>query len=140
MSRGDSDPSPCPEYETTWRGEAEIGAWEIASGCARHYAAWFLNSGALVIGWVIAPRRTFRAFVRGRSSGNLYRTVFTDELPDRRIGELRNELRISDQPIVPTAIDVASFVAWSVVAAGISLLPYIAYAAVAVILVSWFRA
>jgi hypothetical protein len=27
------------EYETTWTGEAEIGAWEIASGCADHYAA-----------------------------------------------------------------------------------------------------
>jgi NADPH:quinone reductase-like Zn-dependent oxidoreductase len=25
-------------YDTTWRGKAEIGAWEIASGCGRHYA------------------------------------------------------------------------------------------------------
>jgi hypothetical protein len=34
-------------YNTTWTGEAEIGAWEIASGCAYHYAAWLLNLQAM---------------------------------------------------------------------------------------------
>ena len=24
------------EYDTSWSGEAEIGAWEIATGCGRH--------------------------------------------------------------------------------------------------------
>ncbi len=33
------------EYETDWPGEAEIAAWEIASGCAGYRAAWFLNVG-----------------------------------------------------------------------------------------------
>jgi hypothetical protein len=31
------------DYETDWPGEAEIAAWEIASGCARYHAAWILN-------------------------------------------------------------------------------------------------
>jgi hypothetical protein len=30
-------------YETDLPGEAEIAAWEIASGCARYQAAWILN-------------------------------------------------------------------------------------------------
>ena len=35
-------------YDTSWTGEAEIGAWELASGCADHYAAWFLNLSAMI--------------------------------------------------------------------------------------------
>lgn len=43
------------EYQTTWSGEAEIGAWEIASGCGRHYPAWLLNLNAFAIGlsWLL---------------------------------------------------------------------------------------
>jgi hypothetical protein len=44
------------DYDTTLTGEAEIGAWEIASGCADQYAAWHLNLQAMAIGLVIAPR------------------------------------------------------------------------------------
>ncbi len=51
-------------YATTFGGEAEIGAWEIASGCADHGAAWVLNLLALPIGLVRVPRATFRAFPR----------------------------------------------------------------------------
>jgi hypothetical protein len=40
------------KYETTWTGEAEIGAWEVASGCAHHYAAWMLNLQAMAVGLV----------------------------------------------------------------------------------------
>lgn len=77
------------EYDTSWEGEAEIGAWELASGCGRHYPAWVLNAGAVVIGMLICPRRVLRAFRRGRRSGNLYSSQFSDELLDRTVGELR---------------------------------------------------
>lgn len=83
------------EYDTTWAGEAEIGAWELASGCADHYAAWVLNSGAVAVGLLIAPRRTWRAFVRGRRSGNLYRRDYAESLLERTVGELRAELRLA---------------------------------------------
>jgi hypothetical protein len=82
------------EYDTTWTGEAEIAAWELASGCARHYAAWVLNLAAMAIGLVIAPKRTLNAFARGRRSGNLYRTPFTETLLDKSVGDLRRELCI----------------------------------------------
>src|SRR5262249_39395650 len=52
-------------YQTTWTGEGEIAAWEIASGCGRFVWAWMLNLGGLAIGLLIAPRAIFRAFVRG---------------------------------------------------------------------------
>ncbi|MEW6271381.1 MAG: hypothetical protein AB1689_19035, partial [Thermodesulfobacteriota bacterium] len=86
-------------YHTTWTGEAEIGAWELASGCGRFVWAWVLNLAALPIGLVLAPRAIFHAFVRGRHSANLYRTrgEVDDELLAKRLGALRAELRL-DRP------------------------------------------
>lgn len=81
-------------YETDWAGEAEIGAWELASGCARHIPAWVLNAGAVAIGILLWPRRTIAAFQRGRRSGNLYRTEFSDELLEMTVGDLRRRLRL----------------------------------------------
>src|SRR3979411_2607790 len=52
-------------YATTLTGEAEIGAWECAGGCRDYWAAWVLNASCFALGTVIAPRRIWRAFVRG---------------------------------------------------------------------------
>jgi len=104
------------EYATTWTGEAEIGAWEIASDCADHYAAWVLNLQALAIGLAIAPRAVFRAFLRGRQTANLYRSVLTDTLLDETLGSLRARLGL-DRPQQPaTRADTIAFVGWSVLA------------------------
>lgn len=81
-------------YGTTWTGEAEIGAWELAAGCGRHYAAWVLNGVAALIGLVIAPRRTLRAWRRGRRSRTLYGGEFDEALLDLSVGELRRRLRL----------------------------------------------
>ena len=89
------------EYDTSWIGEAEIAAWELASNCRDHIPAWVLNGGAFVIGLFIAPRRTLRAFVRGWKSGNLYQREFDDSLLDRSVGELREELHIPRSDAAP---------------------------------------
>ncbi|MEJ7671738.1 MAG: hypothetical protein WKF59_03300 [Chitinophagaceae bacterium] len=34
------------EYKATLKGEAEIGAWELAWGCGKYYVAWILNMGS----------------------------------------------------------------------------------------------
>jgi hypothetical protein len=61
-------------YGTDLAGEAEISAWELASGgCARFTAAWALDLAGLLTGLVAFPRRTWRAFQAGRSDQNLYR-------------------------------------------------------------------
>jgi ubiquinone biosynthesis protein Coq4 len=79
-------------YGTSWRGEGEIAAWELASGCRDHWAAWWLNFWAALIGLVIAPREVVRAFQRGLASRNLYDREWDDALLERRVGELRGEL------------------------------------------------
>ncbi len=113
-------------YGTTWTGEAEIGAWEIASGCGRHYPAWFLNFGALAIGLALAPLRVFRAFVRGRHSRNLYAGEFREELLDLTVGALRETLSIPGDGTPASPRDLLAFAAWSVVSIVLSALPWAA--------------
>ena len=114
------------EYDTTWTGEAEIGAWEIASGCGRHYPAWLLNFGAFAIGLAIAPRQSYRAFVRGRHTANLYRTEFSESLLERPSGEVRRELSIdSAHPPLPTWSDNISFMLWAAIAFILSIAPWV---------------
>ena len=128
------------EYETTWAGEAEIGAWEIASGCGRHYPAWVLNVSAFAIGLVIAPRRTSQAFTRGRRSRNLYHTDVRDTLLDRRVGELRHELGLAAAGTPATCRDTAAFLLCVGVAVILSLVPAVVAVSAAGVIVRYLRA
>jgi len=82
-------------YDTSWTGEAEIAAWELASGCKDHYAAWVLNGLALLIGLVIAPLSVRDAWRRGRVTKNLYDGEWEESMLDRRVGEVRAELDLA---------------------------------------------
>jgi hypothetical protein len=121
------------EYDTSWTGETEIGAWEIASGCGRHYPAWLLNLGALAIGLVITPRKIYRAFIRGRHSANLYKSVFREELLDRNVGEMREELSIRSEVPPAGVADRMMFVFWSILAVAATLAPFAIVLAVIVL-------
>lgn len=79
-------------YDTTWVGEAEIGAWEIASGCRSYLAAWLLNGLALGYGLLLWPRRILAAWRRGRRSLNLYREGWSEALLEETVGDLRTRL------------------------------------------------
>src|SRR6185369_11200266 len=81
-------------YEANMHGEAEIGGWEIASGCGRYYVAWILNFGSFLYGMLFVPRALFRAFMRGRrAESNLYyNTTYDDALLSRTVGELRSSI------------------------------------------------
>jgi hypothetical protein len=107
------------EYPTTWKGEAEIGAWEVASGCGAHYQAWLLNLLAFAIGLAINPRGVRRAFMRGRRSRNLYRTTFSDELLARKVSDMRRELDFDKTHAPPTPEDRRAFIFWSLASAGV---------------------
>jgi hypothetical protein len=76
-------------------GEAEVGAWELASGCKTYLAAWILNWSALPLG-LRSPRRLFEAFVRGRHSGNLYGADLNRVL-GRSLRSVRSDLGLDRQ-------------------------------------------
>jgi hypothetical protein len=88
-------------YGTDPRGEAEIGAWEIAATLPdrgiEFAAAWVLNSAMFAIGMFIAPRRVYRAFVRGCHCTSLYRLGWSDQLLARDVAGLRAELGVDPE-------------------------------------------
>jgi hypothetical protein len=95
-----------------WEGEAEVAAWEIGTGWIglRYWAEpWLINSYALMIGLFVCPRKTFRAYVRGRASSNLYSRPFNDELRRHTLGELRRQLGLKKQVRPSRLSDMARF-------------------------------
>ena len=78
-------------YPANWLGEAEIGAWEIATGCRTSFIAWFLNSGAAVVGLFLNPKAVIRAFLRGRNTPtNLYHDFEYEVLLNMTVKEVRD--------------------------------------------------
>ena len=98
-------------YATTLVGEAEIGAWEIGGSCTSYWAAWVLNASAFAYGLVLAPRRVYRAFMRGRHSRNLYRSGWDESLLDLSVAELRARLAVVSRPVLRWR-DRAAFLLW----------------------------
>lgn len=96
-------------YATDIFGELEISAWELGAGCADMAAAWVLNLGGMALGTVIAPRRTFRAWVRGRRSRSLYRTSIDETFLARHLGDVRTELGLDEKPGPARPSDVGLF-------------------------------
>lgn len=83
-------------YSANWKGEAEIGAWEIATGCRSSFVAWFLNSGAVVVGLFLWPAAVWRAFKRGRRTRtNLYHDFDYDTLLTMTVRELRQTIGLA---------------------------------------------
>ena len=101
-------------YETTWTGEGEISAWELASGCGPYLAAWVLNLGGFGIGCWIAPRRVLQAFVRGRNSRNLYAEGYDPARLAQPVGALRRELGLDRPTPAASPADLAAFTGWLV--------------------------
>lgn len=97
------------DYDTSWIGEGEIGAWELASGCGPYLAAWVLNLAGFGVGLVLSPGRMLRAFVRGRHSRNLYPKGYAAVRLTQPVGELRRELGLEGAAWRGTAKDHALF-------------------------------
>lgn len=83
-------------YPANWKGEAEIGAWEIATGCRSHFVAWFLNGGAVAIGLLLWPKAVWKAWRRGRKTGtNLYHDFDYNSLLSFKIKDLREKINLA---------------------------------------------
>lgn len=102
-------------YRTDLVGEAEIGAWEVASGCRGFIAAWVLNLTAMMMGLLLQPKAVFRAFVRGRRTRNLYDARFDDALLDDRVDGVRARLGLDHGDLDATTGDHLAFAGWCLV-------------------------
>ena len=66
-------------YQSNWKGEAEIGAWEVSTGCGSYTAAWVLDLGVLALGLLVFPKATYKAFVKGQRTRSFYKNSYTRE-------------------------------------------------------------
>jgi len=103
-------------YKTDWTGEGEISAWEVASGCGRMWFAWYINLQGMVMGWLVNPGATWRAWVRGRHSKNLYGEGISESLLCETVGSLRKRLELDRPAPAATARDYASYAFWGALA------------------------
>ena len=106
-------------YESDWQGEAEIAAWEVSTGCGEYGAAWFLDTGGIAMGVIFFPLKTFRAFIRGRRTKNLYLSNYKKEdLLQMSIREVQEKLNLIDYDSSPAkANEVFAFIGWWMVSA-----------------------
>jgi hypothetical protein len=111
-------------YDTDVPGEGEIGAFELGSGCADHWAAWYLNLNAITIALPLAPGRMLRAFARGRRSRCLYDREWDETLLDETVGALRETLAIAPREVAPTAGERAAFAATALAGVAVFLAPF----------------
>ncbi|HEX8559949.1 MAG TPA: hypothetical protein VF668_17765 [Pyrinomonadaceae bacterium] len=101
-------------YRTTWRGEFEIAAWEVAAGgVKRYWEGWLLDLLGFACGLAVCPRGVYRAFARGRRSRNLYSEEWDDSILARRVGDERRRLGLDGAGARPSRRDRAAFAFWA---------------------------
>ena len=120
-------------YESLLKGEAEIAAWEIASGCANYPSGLLINSQGPLMGLVCGPFATFKAFKKGRRTTNLYHSSYTeDQFLSMTVPALQEHLKLANYKAETktTIQDVLSFISWNafsvlIAILSIGLLPFL---------------
>jgi len=100
-------------YPSTFTGETEISAWEIASGCKKYWAAWVLDMSGMMMGIAFNFLGVLKAFARGRRTKNLYHDFISDkQVLNMELAELKKVLWLDKYPknIKPSFIDLILFV------------------------------
>ncbi len=113
-------------FRTDFKGECEIGAWEVASGCGSYLAAWMLNLMALSVGIFIWPKAMWTGFLRGRNSKNFYHIAVPENIYDFEMEAIPKMLSL-DQPLRPWRLaDLLAFIFWGAfgVTFHLSLFPF----------------
>lgn len=81
-------------YAPTWRGEGALAGWELGSGgCRWHLLYWFDRLTFALLGLLLAPITTLRAFRRGLGSRNLF-GLDANEVLRMDVAEVRRFARV----------------------------------------------
>ncbi|MFL5752957.1 MAG: hypothetical protein ACJ76F_06080 [Bacteroidia bacterium] len=100
-------------YDTSFAGECEISAWEIASGCKKYWAAFVIDTSGIMLGIPLNFMGVIRAYARGRRTSNLYHDKFsTEEAMDMKISVLRESLSLDKFP-KETRVTIIDFILFS---------------------------
>lgn len=96
------------EYRFGPSGEFQIAAWEFAAGKYPNVFSTLFCSPLIAIGFVLNPRKQFRAFVRGLYSNTLYGKYDYEEILEKTLGNVRQEILPSGE-CVATLRDTYAF-------------------------------
>src|SRR4051812_21463599 len=113
------------EYETDWKGEWQISAYEIGTGCGRYWAGWFINSQGILVGGIFYPRESVRAFARGRRSIGIYGYDSHLAILSEKVGALRAKLLFPPELVTVSTSDIVLFYASFVAAAIFHFSPFL---------------
>lgn len=83
-------------YDTSWAGEGEVSAWELASGFPAHCRiGYFYAPLTFAVGLIVAPKRLWSAWLRGRKEKNsCYAPLSREEMMATTVSDLRKMLGI----------------------------------------------
>ncbi len=85
-------------YSALMKGETEISAWELSTGCTQSWVAFTLNTYGMMSGVLFNLKGIWHAWMRGRISKNLYPEKFKlQEVMNQSVGELKEELRLHNE-------------------------------------------
>jgi hypothetical protein len=81
-------------YDTSWTGEGEIAAWELASGFPKTlWIGYIYPPMTFFIGLLISPCRTLTAFRSGLGQNNIYKLqIERKDLEQMKVAELKKLL------------------------------------------------
>lgn len=86
-------------YPSTFKGETEISAWEIGSGCKRYWAAWVLDVSGVMTGMLFNLWGVIKAFARGRRTRNLYYDMTpTEKVLNMKVDDVKKILYLDKYP------------------------------------------
>ena len=80
------------QYAFSPTGEFQVAAWEFAAGKYPNMFTTVFCLPLVSMGAVLIPKRQFLAFLRGRRSRTLYCNHSYDEVLNRTVGSLRDEI------------------------------------------------
>ncbi|MES2731111.1 MAG: hypothetical protein V4714_05155 [Bacteroidota bacterium] len=87
-------------FDTNWKGESAVSAWEIASGgWGKAYLLWLLSLWAMGLGVVFYPTQVLKAFRKGLTMRNAFTSGLSkEEIFTLSLSDLRS--RLSNQPVI----------------------------------------
>ena len=103
-------------YKSDFKGETEISAWEIASGCRKYWVAIVLDLSGMAWGYAFNLPGVFRAFVRGKRTRNLYENTIPDNVAiNMTVDQLREQLGLNNETAKSATLnETLSFFAWAI--------------------------
>lgn len=85
-------------YTGLLKGETEISAWELSTGCTGNWVAFTINTYGMMMGVPFNLRGIWKAWLRGKRTRNLYHEKYDDkELLNQTVGELKKELGLMEE-------------------------------------------